>query len=198
MSLPPRVLYPIPEVAARWGCTPSDIAGWAATGRIEIATGISPMIIGTETVAGLVVIAAADILPMFRPCGTGPAACEVRRLRELGATEWKMIHPPDIALTVAKADLVIMADEMARFEDEHGMFRRRGGGGSVEPKYDWEGFYLAMILRIHNHGVPEEQTELVDEMQDWFMAQSADGKTPEESTIRKRVNPIWRALRSRD
>lgn len=40
MGLPRRVFYTIHEAAARWGCTVSDIAGWAGTETLKIVTGI--------------------------------------------------------------------------------------------------------------------------------------------------------------
>jgi len=193
MSLPPRVFYTLTEAAARWGCSPADIAGWAAVGQLEIVTGIPPTQFGEHIIAGIVAVAAADILPMYRRCGSGPETCEIRRVREAGSTEWSYAAPPGQGLVVAKADLMIMADEVARFEDECGIFKRHSGGAGPASAYDWDGFYMAMILRIHEHGVPETQAELVGEMQDWFLSRD-DSKLPDESTIRKRVSPIWRAL----
>lgn len=201
MSLPPRVFYTMTEAAARWGCAPADIAAWAAVGRLEIVTGISPTKCGDDIVAGLVIVAAADLLPMFRRCGGGPGECLVRRVREAGAEDWTLITEPQGGLLVDKADLMIMADEVARFEDEFGIFRRmdRGGGGAgPSVKYDWDGFYLQVILRIHEDGLPETQGELVGQMQQWFVEKTDDdGDVPDESTIRRRVSPIWRALRGR-
>lgn len=47
---------------------------------------------------------------------------------------------------------------------------------------------------VYRSGLPEKQADLVGEMQDWFIAASTDGDAPDESTIRKRVSPIWRLL----
>lgn len=195
MSLPPRVLFTLLEIAARWGCSKGDVAAWAATEKLELVTAVSPRRFGDGQVAGLTAIPAADILSMFRRCGTGPTECEVRRLRKLGSKEWVFAPPEEPGVMVAKADIVILADEVSRFEDKHGMFRRRSGGG-IEQRYDWDGFYKAMILRLHFEGVPEQLGDLVGEMQEWFIDNTADGVVPEESTIRKRISPIWRALRA--
>ncbi len=200
MALPPRVFYTLTEAAARWGCSPSDIVGWASIGTIEIVTGLAPSYLGGRQIAGLVTVAAADILPMFRRCGSGPDACEVRRVRELGAEEWSFASPTDCGPKVAKADLMIMADEVERFEEECALFRRvdRGGGGTgPAAKYDWDGFYLRLIVMIHDNGLPETQSDLVGQMQEWFIEKATDGDVPDESTIRRRVSPIWRALQGR-
>lgn len=51
-----------------------------------------------------------------------------------------------------------------------------------------------MIVRLFRDGLPETQSELVGEMQEWFAATAADGEMPDESTIRRRISPIWREL----
>ncbi len=79
MGLPQRVFYPVHETAARWGCTVSDIAGWAAMGMLKFVTGIPPIACDEVRIAGLVQIEPADILPMFRRCGL------VRKKRTCGA-----------------------------------------------------------------------------------------------------------------
>lgn len=196
MALPPRVFYTMTEAAARWGCAPADIAGWASIGRLEIVTGIMPVRCDTETVAGLVAVAAADILPMFRRCGSGPERCQVRRIREPGAREWKYLSEPAEGIMVAMPDLVIMATEVQRFEEECDLLRRPHGGIGPSPKYDWDAFYLAVIIRLYERGVPPTQAEFVGEFQDWFSRRSESGDIPDESTIRRRLNPIWRALRA--
>jgi len=194
MSLPKRVLYTLSEAAARWGCHIADIAEWAISGHLEIMVAIPPTSFGGEILSDLVVIAPGDILAMFRRCGSGPREGLIRRARALGGGEWMHIAPPDAGLPVMRDDLMILADALARFEEEHGVFRRVGT--STAKGYDWDGFYGAMILRIFRSGLPEKQADLVGEMQEWFIAVSTDGDAPDESTIRKRVSPIWRLLRA--
>ena len=72
MKLPKRELHTVHEVAARWGYTIADVAGWSAAGHFDILTGISPAMCGDKIIAGEVIIAAFDILPMFRRRGTPP------------------------------------------------------------------------------------------------------------------------------
>lgn len=194
MTLPPKAFYALPEAAARWGCTPADIAGWSAAGRLEIVTGLAPVRCGSQQLAGFVAVPATDILPVFRRCGTGPGEWPVRRIREVGAAEWLLITDPEEGVPVAAADLVIRASEVARFEEECGIMRRPHGTGPT-PRYDWDGFYLAVIKHLHEQGLPESQNEFVGMMQEWFIRRSESGDAPDESTIRRRINPIWRALR---
>ena len=56
----------------------------------------------------------------------------------------------------------------------------------------------AIFRRVNEQGVPATQAELIAEVQDWFAQNSPNGEIPEESTTRKKVAPIWRALRERE
>jgi hypothetical protein len=183
------------EASGRWGCQPADIADWAALGKIEIVTGIAPARCGAETIAGLVALSAADILPMFRRCGSGPQSSLVRRFRLPEERDWKLVTDPVEGVTVALADLVILKSELRRFEVEYDLFRTQHGGQGPERRYDWDGFFTALIKRVHFHGLPEKQADLVEDMADWFARRSETGDGPDVSTIRKRIAPVWRALR---
>lgn len=194
MKLPQREFFTVHEVAARWGCTIADIAGWSATGNIDIVTGIPPASCGERIVAGEVIVSAFDILPMFRRCGTGPQYSRVRRVRTRGETEWLLITDPVDGMEVSVADLLIAGPQVQRFEEKNQLFPRVSGGtGSVSP-YDWEGMLQALTLRIHENGLPASQGELVAEMQEWFVAQSEGGEVPDERSIRRRITPVWRGL----
>lgn len=194
MKLPQREFFTVHEVAARWGCTIADIAGWSATGNIDIVTGIPPASCGERIVAGEVIVSAFDILPMFRRCGTGPQYSRVRRVRTTGETEWLLITDPVDGMEVSVADLLIAGPQVQRFEEKNQLFPRVSGGtGSVSP-YDWEGMLQALTLRIHEKGLPASQGELVAEMQEWFVAQSDGGEVPDERSIRRRITPVWRGL----
>ena len=39
-----------------------------------------------------------------------------------------------------------------------------------------------------------KHSDLVTEMQEWFIANSADGEAPDESTIRRRIRALWQEL----
>jgi len=51
---------------------------------------------------------------------------------------------------------------------------------------------------LFDKGVPETQTALVALVQEWFVQNSQSGDVPEESTIRKRLAPLWRKLRGEE
>jgi hypothetical protein len=48
---------------------------------------------------------------------------------------------------------------------------------------------------VHEQGIPDTRAEFVSTMQEWFMRRKAGGAVPDEQSIRRRLNPVWRALR---
>ena len=194
MSLPPRALFSLIEVSARWGCTIADIVEWAFAGHLEILVAIPPTRFGGKLFSDLVAVAPSDVLRMCRRFGVAHDEILILRVRGPGAENWSVAHPPEEGLLIDLHDLMITADTLAKFEERHRVYRRSNPGPAT--KYDWEAAYLAMMIRIHERGLPESLTELVAEMQEWFIQNSADGDAPDESTIRKRISPIWHKLRA--
>jgi hypothetical protein len=195
MKLPPRAFVWLTEACIRWNCSAADIISWASAGRLQIVTGITPFRFGAEIFSGIVEVPASEILPLFRRCETGPTEIQVLQFRPIDRKDWKFVTDPAGGVVVALADLMILAPEMHRFEAEHELFRYSHSGQGPERKYDWDGFYVEIIKRVHFHGVPEKQADLIDQMADWFARRSDSGDAPDVSTIRKRVAPVWRALR---
>jgi hypothetical protein len=198
MNLPQRVFFTLFEAAARWGCAVADIAGWAAAGRLRIMTGIGLVRCGDTEVVGLVTISPMEVLPLFRRYGTVPAEGMVRRIMAADSTEWQVITDPAMGVPVAVADMLILADDVHAFEEENAIVRRAPSGPGATSPYDWDGMTIALILRIHDHGLPATQTELVAELQDWFADQTNGKKMPDGRSIRRRITPIWRALKRED
>jgi len=194
MKLPRREFYAVHEVAARWGYTIADVAGWSAAGHFDILTGIPPAMCGEKIVAGAVIISTFDILPMFRRCGTGPQTAWLRRVRTKNEADWQLITDPVCGIEVSIADLLISGIQVHRFEEKNELFHRVSAStGSVSP-YDWEGMLQALALRIHEQGLPASQGELIGDMQEWFVEHSDGNEVPDERSIRRRITPIWREL----
>ena len=194
MALPPRVYFTLQEVAIRWDCTLADIAGWASVGRFDIVTAIPPVTRGRQVVAGYVVVSVTDILQMFRRCGTGPTRSIVRRFRPRDQDEWIMIADP-VGIEVTLADLLIMSEDARRFETDCDLLRRPAAHIGSTARYDWDGMYIALMVRIHEQGVPATQAEWLGEVQEWFVSNGDGSEVPDERTIRRRLTPIWKALR---
>jgi hypothetical protein len=63
----------------------------------------------------------------------------------------------------------------------------------VPPRYEWDAFYAAIARRVHEHGIPKTQAELIREMLDWF-EQRGNEQAPDESTVRRKIAVVWREL----
>lgn len=196
MSLPPRFLWTVAEAAARWACMPADILGWAIAGHLELTCAIRTVSADGQGVNGMVALPPEDLVRMFRRDGSGSSMAIVRRVREpeIGGA-WLRITEPPGGIEVHAADVMITARMLERFEDAHSLTRRVAPGGGAS-KYDWDGFYTALIRRIHNDGLPDTQRELVSEMQGWFERRSKNGEAPDESTIRRKISTLWNELRT--
>lgn len=199
MGLPQRIFYSVNEVAARWECSQADIAGWASVGYFDIVTVVPSISIGdAQRIEGFVRVAVTDVLPILR--GYGKAAKKVRlsRIRPWDDETWVFLEdlPAGKGLKVQREDLLIMADQVRAFEAEHDLLRRPAAHIGSSPRYDWESMYISQIVRVFEQGLPDTQSEWIGEVQDWFAETSDDGQIPDERTIRRRLSPIWKALKT--
>lgn len=206
MSLPPRSFYSLTEVAVRWSVTPFDVIGWSTDGLLALSIALPPVKSGTsEMLSGLADVEAPHLLSLFRRDGAPNASVAIRRVKS-GENGFHWISDPAEGVTITSADVLVRRAEVERFERQYGFFnglhvpgtgsndapRRRGGPG-VPPRHDWDAFYAALTRRIHEQGVPKTQAELVREMLAWFEARDLE-HAPDESTIRRKVTPVWREL----
>ena len=196
MALPRRAFYSLNEVTARWDCAMADIAGWAAVGYFDIVTGIRRALCGSRAFAGFVSVSVADILPMFRRQGSALSTGRLQNIRAAGENDWCFITDPEEGIEVTLADLMIRGADVCRFEEDCDLLRRTNVNIGASSSYDWEAALSAEILRIHEHGVPATQAEWIGRIQEWFAMKTESGDVPDERTIRRRLNPIWKSLRA--
>lgn len=198
MPLPAVAFYSIYEVSARWGCSAADVAGWAASGHLKAMIGIAPVYCGEELHGGLVEVSMAELMPLFRRFGPSDETCRLRRILPAGSSNWLRVTDPTEGIIVRATDLMFPADALHRFEEERDLFRRSSHGTGAGARYDWDAMTVWLFKRLNEQGFPASQAALIAEVQDWFIANSATGDAAEESTIRKRIAPIWRAVRGSD
>ena len=112
-------------------------------------------------------------------------------------------------VAVNSADVIILRKEFERCERAWGLFdagaadntakgsslAKRQAGPGAPPKHDWDAFAGAIARRVHDHGMPVSQGELVRDMMDWFAGRE-DFPPPDERTVRRKVSAIWRELAS--
>ena len=177
------------------GCSLADVAGWSIVGHLSMVTGIASVICGKQPAAGIVVVSATDMMQMFRRHGASDEECRVFRIRTQGSADWQYITEPADGVPIKLTDLMLLAEEVQKFEDDRDLLRRPSLSTGAAPRYDWEAVNIMLLCRINDHGLPATQGELINEVQDWFAQNSPTGEIPEESTTRKKIAPIWRALR---
>ena len=122
----------------------------------------------------------------------------MRRIQPLNRQDWLLITDPAGGIPVGLADMMIPVEEVHAFEEENDMLRRVAAGPGATSPYNWDGMMVALIQRIHDRGVPETQSELVTDMQDWFADQSDGAKVPDSRTVRRRITPVWKVLHRED
>src|SRR5581483_4030601 len=206
MSLPPRSFYSITEVAMRWSVTPFDVIGWSTVGLLALSIALPPVKTEpTETLSGLADVEAPSLLPLFRRDGAPSPTVVIRRVKAGERGLCWIVEPRD-GITITASDVLVRRAEVERFERRYGLpyglhlsqvggkaaARRRPGPG-VPPRHDWDAFYAALMRRIHHHGMPATQAELVRDMLAWFKARNVE-HVPDESTIRRKITPVWREL----
>ena len=143
---------------------------------------------GTEATMG--VIQGGVVRPLFRGYGVLEEQVFIRQARPPNCG-WKRIEEPKEGIRVMAPDVLIMAAEVERFEDENGLVRRVVSGPGAQTRYDWDGFYCEIICRVQERGLPTKQKELIDDMVDWFLSRSVNGDAPDDSTIRKKIRGFW-------
>lgn len=194
MPLPPRPFYSPFEVATRWECDVADIIDWAVAGHLHILVLIPPCTIGGRIFSDVVEVAPSDIHLLLRRFDRSSGKVRIMRLRYPGEPEWTVAVEGEEGLMTGQLDLLIAADDIAAFEGLY-VGSARGGSSGTSGKYDWDGCMAAMLIHARDYGLPANQAELIGVMQEWFVAHSPRGEAPDESTIRKRLNPIWQRIR---
>jgi hypothetical protein len=112
-------------------------------------------------IAGLMVVPAENFARMFRRDGSGPRSSVILQVRRRGhGQDWIRILEPAEGLVLEAVDLVLTSDAVDRFEEEHDLGQRQRNHPGGASKWDWEGFYTALILRVHAQGLPEQQKDL--------------------------------------
>lgn len=201
MRLPTRAFWTIEEVAARCYCWPVDIIGFAAAGHINLSASIPAITAGAERLIGIVTLPATDLGPLLSPSADADTAVRIHRVkRSSGDACWHWITEPHEGILLPRHQIFVMTEEAERFRAAHGEARHHSPNGAFtaqqgnEDRYDWHGLTLYLFKRVHYHGIPSSQAEMVRECEAWFGRRNPTGEAPDESSIRRHVRPIWRTL----
>lgn len=192
----------IAEIANRWDVTPARVAEWALGGAITLSIVVPAIEVAgaSEPIGDLAEAPGGELWPLFRPADTQRQVL-VRRVRRPGTTAWGRIVDPKQGLAVTAADVHVTPGECGRFERSHGSGAVSGapvrGRGGRPPAHDWEALYGWAARRVHDHGLPATQAELVREALDWLGSRS-DNPPPDESTVRRKLARFWQTLTASD
>lgn len=143
---------------------------------------------------GLVEICAEDCLPTVQPSihteSYGNFICNVYRVRPAGETEWLIVDSGE-PIQIDCRTIKMRQAEFDSFETEY----VRPPTIAQRDKYDWDGIYQFICLRIFEEGITETLIQLIHEVQDWCMRRSDGKDMPDESTLRKRLRPLYKSLK---
>jgi hypothetical protein len=183
MPAPPRSFLTVADTAIRWQVPALDIASWAIGGEIALSAVLPTVETADKQIAsGIVEIDGADVVALFRRDGASRKPALVRRFRRSKKADWEWIARPVDGVAVTAADVIILRAEFERCERAWGLFdagaaesgpkastqAKRAAGPGAPPKHDWDAFAGAIARRVHDHGMPVSQGELVRDMMDWF------------------------------
>lgn len=181
----------------------ADIAEWSSAGMLQVATISGPVNTSAGEVDGFLLLHPAEILPICRRYCPAPSA-RVSKVKLRNGVEWLTITEPEGAFTVEPTDLLLMGEEVEEFEQKYHLGPYTSAEAQTTAaaaaknwdaaKYDWDRFYCEMVARIHEEGIPESQGEMLRQMQDWWAMQDPEGG-PGETTLLRRIRPIWQRLR---
>ncbi len=202
-----RAFFYLTELPARWGRSLSEIAGWALAGRLNLMIPITPVKCGSESTCGIVRVRAEDVARLFHPDNRAQVSCAVIRILPRDALEPAYVTDPSGGIEVRLHDLMLDAEEVSDFEQVNDLLgigtppARKKTGGNVRrgrrADYEWETMLVDVMIDLSENGLPDKQDDFWKLILDWFTENSADGKVPDVSTVRKRYAQIWWRLLDR-
>ena len=194
MAFSAQAFYSILDVSVHWGFRLTQVVNNAIADELDLVTVVSDVMRGEKCVAGLISVLGFAVRPLFRPFGNGAKKTYLTEACLTPNEPWRMITKPARGVRLTAADIIITAKEIDRFDEDHGIGRTLTVGPGALLKYDWDGFYIAVLKRIYSNDFPARQCGLVVEMQEWFIVNSAEGDAPDESTIGRRIQTVWKEL----
>ena len=208
-----KPFYHIDEVLERWSISERDMMAFVLAGSLTVSATVA----GLRVTYGLCRPSAAGVTDRI-----ATSHSYIIGLVPLQRSDaWRILKQGEFAITtllappeefamidnaagnnqhvVQKADLVIAHDELVRFEKANpgiigtnitGDVNRRG----APSQFDWDEIWVELCAVIYLDGLPETQAELVQHIADWL--QGKGKRVPDDSTIKKKIRPLWQRLRS--
>jgi len=177
MSFPARYYCSIVDVAGRWGCTQTEVVNWAISGELDLVAGFSPILSGDDPAAGLLIVSAFDMRPLFPLSGKAAKKVFVKQARRVGSEAFKLITKPARGLRLTAADIRITAREIDGFKQAHGIGRIRNAGPGARGRYDGTSNQEPNALLYHQPGLNADGTD------DGYMRAHSDENRAQHQTF---------------
>lgn len=208
----PKPFYHIDEVLERWSITERDMMSFVLAGSLTVSATV-PGLRVTYGICRPSATGAADRIATKHSFIIG-----LIPLQQSDA--WRVLRHGEFAITtlaapaeqfamidnaagqnqhlVQKIDLVIGHEELVRFEKAYPALagsdgERDAGRRGAPSKFDWDDIWVELCAMIFLDGLPETQAELVKCTAEWLERQGK--RVPDESTIKKKIKPLWHKLR---
>lgn len=207
-----KPFYYVDEVLARWSLTERDLMSFVLSGALTVSATVA----GLRVTYGLCRPSAAGVVDRI-----ATSHSYIIGLIPLTQSDaWRALRHGEVAITtlaapaeqfamienatgenqhlVQKSDLVVSHEEFLRFEKVHPALGALDGGRDTNrrgapAKYDWDDIWVELCAMIFLEGIPETQAELVQHVAAWLEAQGK--RVPDDSTIKKKIKPLWQKLR---
>lgn len=206
-----KPFWHIDEALMRWNVTERDLAAFVLADELTLSATVAGLQVsvgkmedlgdGERTrmpaiyrrITGTIDLEADDAWRILRE-----GSLEIFAPRAAPDTHVEICDLQDAGHPVTRDDLVICRAELERFERELGFTQEelipphRG----APPRFDWDSFWIEVCRLLYEEGVPRTQGEFVRQMAAWF--ETNEKSSPDESTIKKKLKPLWQAIRPAD
>lgn len=206
-----KPFYHIDEVLERWSISERDVMSFVLSGALTVSATVA----GLRVTYGICRPSASgvtDRIASSHRCIIGIVPlqpCDAWRVMRQGEFPISTLQAPadEFAMidnaaghnqhVVAKSDLVIADDELIRFERANPALAGRAEAEcnrrGAPSRYDWDDIWVELCAMIFLDGLPATQAELVQHIAAWL--ESRGKPVPDDSTIKKKIRPLWQRLR---
>lgn len=208
-----KPFYHIDEVLERWSMSERDIMSFVLAGSLTVSATVA----GLRVTCGICRPSAAGVTDRIASShryiiGIVPLqGCDAWRVMRQGEFSITALQAPadEFAMidnaagnnqhVVGKPDLVIGLEELIRFEKANPALADHAAADEINrrgapSKYVWDDIWVELCVMIFLDGLPETQTALVQQVAAWLEAQGKP--VPDDSTIKKKIKPLWQRLRT--
>lgn len=184
-----------------------DIGVYAFEGQLKLSTVVTGVVIESGFVEpdpetghhfipqditryhGLLRLEATNVFALFK----GVASVDIRSFDSDELFGYIHLAKNEEPLELTLNDVVIEARERRDFERQWSVNRSNrviGPGPGKPAKYKWDEMFVDLLFHVDDKGWPPRLSDLIHLAEDIFISKT--GHSPEESTLRKKLRPIFK------